>query len=679
MVIAQTIAERDRVPRAVFFERVAEGWCVYQTGDPIPSISPGSSTDPDPIVISTEYQSFPGKGSVPAKFRPAAKKLSQDLHLFDLITSESEQAAILGNVSVLDASDYINRALEYLADFPQGGVLNMPTGGVKAANIVQYPKTHIKGVAPPVFNETGSEVSGSILYLLPGSTVPLLRNYDGGWVRNPGAEIDGLPQYYAQASCINMTLHVNGNDDLRAMALKLERLWGYQLAQCYLKTSNGNFAAQLLDCNALRINDLTTVGTVFMDSTADSQFHFWQASGAGLSKTWPTLWIAGAAGTGWKNQFVQVFPFNNSLNAGAPTWTFTLVGPTLALSSSHVLQDEVPVIVTSTGVLPAGLAEATTYFVKRIDGDAIQLATSRKNARDGVVITPTDAGTGTHTVQIGKSANVYLNDGSKLNTFTAFRPDQSYGAAIHLDGAHDNTFSDILLMETGLKNNEAQTALMLTNGAYGNNFPSGTIDGTTVGLSNQKIGIYEDASSVGRNNFGAALNVKNHLTANYSAAGVLGELHTMFLGSDRFEAISGTPAVGLIGGNRRNGWMFDGAADEIIGAEIALPAGWRRVGFRLVWSNAGAGSGSVVWIVNAGHFGVGVTLNTADQGGSAETAAAAGAQDVVVHTDLFCDPSFSTARGELLYLRIKRVATATGDTLTNDAALVGVIVSRIPD
>lgn len=95
MVIVPTIAERDRVPRAIFFERVAEGWCVYQTGDTIPAIDPGISSGPEPEIIATEYQSFPGKGSVPAKFRPAAKKLSQDLHLFDLITSESEQAAIL--------------------------------------------------------------------------------------------------------------------------------------------------------------------------------------------------------------------------------------------------------------------------------------------------------------------------------------------------------------------------------------------------------------------------------------------------------------------------------------------------------------------------------------------------------------------------------------------------------
>jgi len=56
---------------------------------------------------------------------------------------------------------------------------------------------------------------------------------------------------------------------------------------------------------------------------------------------------------------------------------------------------------TTTGVLPAGLALATDFFIIRIDANTIQFATTQANATAG---TPVDitaaAGGGTHTVDV---------------------------------------------------------------------------------------------------------------------------------------------------------------------------------------------------------------------------------------------------------------------------------------
>jgi len=65
---------------------------------------------------------------------------------------------------------------------------------------------------------------------------------------------------------------------------------------------------------------------------------------------------------------------------------------------AHGLETGDKVQLTSTGVLPAGLALATDYFVIRVDADNIKLAASAQDAADGVEVTITAAaGGGTHT------------------------------------------------------------------------------------------------------------------------------------------------------------------------------------------------------------------------------------------------------------------------------------------
>jgi len=81
----------------------------------------------------------------------------------------------------------------------------------------------------------------------------------------------------------------------------------------------------------------------------------------------------------------------------APTFTakevYTL-GDELVLTA-HGYVDDLPVQLTTTGTLPAGLALVTTYYVKVVTVDHIQLAATPA----GAAIDITDEGTGTHTVE----------------------------------------------------------------------------------------------------------------------------------------------------------------------------------------------------------------------------------------------------------------------------------------
>lgn len=53
---------------------------------------------------------------------------------------------------------------------------------------------------------------------------------------------------------------------------------------------------------------------------------------------------------------------------------------------------------SSTGVLPAGIAAATSHWMIKVDDDHFKLATSLANAYGGIAVDITDAGTGVHSI-----------------------------------------------------------------------------------------------------------------------------------------------------------------------------------------------------------------------------------------------------------------------------------------
>lgn len=94
-----------------------------------------------------------------------------------------------------------------------------------------------------------------------------------------------------------------------------------------------------------------------------------------------------------------------SHNAPAPSKTFTdadvgVVSDTLQFSTPHTFTTGCAVDLTTTGVLPTGLAAGTAYFVRYNGTTSIQLASTLANAFSGPLVDITGAsGGGTHTIQ----------------------------------------------------------------------------------------------------------------------------------------------------------------------------------------------------------------------------------------------------------------------------------------
>lgn len=140
-------------------------------------------------------------------------------------------------------------------------------------------------------------------------------------------------------------------------------------------------------------------------------------------------------------------------------------------------------------------------------------------------------------------------------------------------------------------------------------------------------------------------------------------------------AVTGTPALGIVGGGRRLAMLFDGAADELAAGSMIIPPGWLTFSVDVYWCNAGAGAGGVFWVFQGDDYVEGDNLNVADTQ-SVSASEAAGLQDIVVVTPL--SGTVTAAVDRNFQFRIKRsAATEAADTLANDAGLLGLRLTRL--
>lgn len=96
------------------------------------------------------------------------------------------------------------------------------------------------------------------------------------------------------------------------------------------------------------------------------------------------------------------------LDSTATGRTFTAnTNDTLTSNGHGFVTGKGPVVLTTSGTLPAGLALATPYWPIRIDANTFYLARTREQAADSVRIDVTDTGSGTHTA-------TYAADGSAM-------------------------------------------------------------------------------------------------------------------------------------------------------------------------------------------------------------------------------------------------------------------------
>ena len=165
------------------------------------------------------------------------------------------------------------------------------------------------------------------------------------------------------------------------------------------------------------------------------------------------------------------------------------------------------------------------------------------------------------------------------------------------------------------------------------------------------------------------------LSSDYALSGtyVPQTQETIWVPAASFGATVGTPSFSTSGGGRWRSMLFDAAATETAACAVDLPAYIENIRIELFWTNQGAGTGDVAWFLNADGVIAGATLNaTGGIGSSGELVIAAPAQDVLKVSSLL---SVAVDPAKLLNLRFSRVGGSASDTLANDAAVLGMMVT----
>ena len=107
-----------------------------------------------------------------------------------------------------------------------------------------------------------------------------------------------------------------------------------------------------------------------------------------------------SAAAGYVGEHVQTSSGNNNANT---TVTMTIATPCVVTWTSHgftVGDTTIAVKFTTTGALPTGVTASTTYYVKAVDANTFNIATSADNALAGTFIATSGSQSGVHTGDI---------------------------------------------------------------------------------------------------------------------------------------------------------------------------------------------------------------------------------------------------------------------------------------
>lgn len=135
------------------------------------------------------------------------------------------------------------------------------------------------------------------------------------------------------------------------------------------------------------------------------------------------------------------------------SFTFTADSTTDQLTALfHPLQTgDGPVQVSNSGGgLPGGLASATNYWVIRVTGNALQLATSLVNALSGVVIDITSNGTGTQT--LAATGGTLRPTDASVTRNLSIGGNATIGGRIQLGGSFNHSITNGTSLVTGNNN-----------------------------------------------------------------------------------------------------------------------------------------------------------------------------------------------------------------------------------
>lgn len=150
----------------------------------------------------------------------------------------------------------------------------------------------------------------------------------------------------------------------------------------------------------------------------------------------------------------------------------------------------------------------------------------------------------------------------------------------------------------------------------------------------------------------------------------------VWLGAGDFELGYASPSRSRLTNSGYPGWLLDASSIEGIIASARLPTHYSTFHVDLYWTNAGAGAGDAYIRFGVSMTGDGESLNNySGKGFTSFGAVTAPAQWVLEVTRLTASAGTNQS-GEIFGIYIDRLADDAADTLGNDIAIVGVLITK---
>lgn len=145
----------------------------------------------------------------------------------------------------------------------------------------------------------------------------------------------------------------------------------------------------------------------------------------------------------------------------------------------------------------------------------------------------------------------------------------------------------------------------------------------------------------------------------------------LFLPAQDFLSVAGAPTLGAVA--KHPAWLLDAASVEEIATSFTTPPWWKTAAVDLYWSNPAAGTGNAVFSAVSANHTNGNSLTTGETTAPSVTIAVP-TQNTLKVTRVAASISVTNP---LPFLRLSRVGNNGSDTLTNDAAILGVALVRL--
>lgn len=399
-----------------------------------------------------------------------------------------------------DATDditAINDAVTTIHGLRRGNVVFGPGIYNIASPIYLKYRVNLLGQAGWKYTELSSSTATNNTYLLGGSTHIYLMNSANsdmvvmnstdGYVRQSSETLeDGSvgDALFQESTIDNIVFNGNNFNNTRGNGIVARQKWNITIRNCgFIQIADRPFL--FWDVNGGIVENVWMKGSIanqrnrgaMIYSSADCLFHNITAFGF----SGPAIWVNGASSA--VSHYSNLL-LGNSVVANTSHDVSSMSSGQWTLATSTWLETGDAVELRTTGTLPtgAGWSDTTLYFAYKISAGVYGLHTQYSQATNGVYLTTTSSGTGTHSFTIGPASALYVSGLASGNSFVNVRADQCSGPGVTVREARYNTFlGGMMSQNTGTNNSETVDI----SEQVGFRFDKGAIGNSAIGISHR--------------------------------------------------------------------------------------------------------------------------------------------------------------------------------------------------